>query len=76
MFWGNLIGLACYGIQKQFSLIHLDPATYYMDTVPMSLSVWHILLLNIGTLLAAVGMLLGPSFLITRIHPAQSMRYE
>ena len=32
--------------------------------------------LNVGTLLASVIMLLGPSYLITRIHPANSMRYE
>ena len=76
MIWGNLIGLAFYVVQKQFGLFHLDPATYYMDTVPMALNLWHVLLLNAGTLLASILMLLGPSFLITRIHPAQSMRYE
>ena len=76
MLWGNVIGLAFYFVQKYTGLFTLDPSTYYMDRVPVSLSfpIW--LLLNIGTLIVSVLMLLGPSYLITRIHPANSMRYE
>jgi len=44
--------------------------------VPMTLNVWVLLLLNVGTFIVAVGMLLGPSLLISRINPATSMRYE
>ena len=76
MLWGNAIGLAFCILQSQFGLFKLDPETYYMDTVPVSLNIWIFLLLNVGTLLASVIMLLGPSYLITRIHPANSMRYE
>ena len=68
--------LAFYFIQKWFGLFRLDPETYYMDTVPVSFNLWLFLLLNVGTLLASIAMLLGPSYLITRIHPANSMRYE
>jgi lipoprotein-releasing system permease protein len=76
MLWGNVIGLAFYFVQKYTGLFTLDPSTYYMDRVPVSLSfpIW--LLLNIGTLIVSVLMLLGPSYLITRIHPANSMRYK
>ncbi|MCR5039142.1 MAG: ABC transporter permease [Bacteroidales bacterium] len=76
MLWGNVIGLAFYFVQKYAGLFTLDPSTYYMDRAPVSLSfpIW--LLLNIGTLIVSVLMLLGPSYLITRIHPANSMRYE
>jgi lipoprotein-releasing system permease protein len=76
MLWGNVIGLAFYFIQKYSGVLTLDPASYYMDTVPVSLSfpVW--LLLNIGTLLVSVLMLVGPSYIVAKIHPATSMRYE
>ncbi len=74
--WGNVIGLAFCILQSQFHLFKLDPETYYVDTVPVSFNVWFLLLINIGTLLASVLMLLGPSYLITRINPARSMRYE
>lgn len=76
MLWGNVLGLAVVLLQQSFGLFRLDPASYYMDTVPMSFTLWLFLLLNVGTLLASVLMLLGPSHLITRINPATSMRYE
>ncbi|MBR6433684.1 MAG: ABC transporter permease, partial [Bacteroides sp.] len=67
MLWGNAIGLVFYFVQRWFGLFKLNPETYYMATVPVSFNIWLFLLLNAGTLLAAVLMLLGPSFLITRI---------
>ncbi|ADV44059.1 ABC transporter permease [Bacteroides helcogenes] len=76
MLWGNLAGLAFYFIQRLSGVFKLDAETYYMDTVPVSFNIWLFLLLNIGTLIASVLMLLGPSYLITRIHPANSMRYK
>lgn len=73
---GNAVGLAFYFLQSHFGWLKLDPKNYYMDTVPVSLNVWVFVLLNAGTLVVSVLMLLGPSFLITRINPADSMRYE
>lgn len=76
MLWGNAAGLAFYFLQRATGLFKLDPDTYYMATVPVALDPWLFLLLNIGTLLASLLMLLGPSCLITRISPATSIRYE
>lgn len=76
MLWGNVVGLGFYAIQHWLKIFPLDPENYYMDSVPVSLDVWHILLLNVGTLIASVLILIVPSYLITRIHPANSMRYE
>lgn len=76
MLWGNLIGLAFYFVQRWFGIFKLDPETYYMATVPVSFNLWLFLLLNAGTLFASLFMLLAPSYVITRIHPANSIRYE
>ena len=76
MIWGNAIGLVFCLIQSQFHLFKLDPESYYVDSVPVSFNVWLFLLINAGTLLASVLMLVGPSYLITKINPASSMRYE
>jgi len=77
MLWGNVIGLTFYFLQRCFGLIPLpDPETYYMDTVPVSLSLGHFLLLNIGTLLISILMLIGPSYIIAKIKPATSIRFE
>ena len=76
MLWGNLIGLAFVVAQSQFRLFKLDPATYYVDSVPVEFNVWWWVLLNVCSLLVSVLMLVGPSYLITRIHPAKSIRFE
>lgn len=76
LFWGNLIGLAICFLQYKFNLITLDPASYYLDTVPINLSLIHILLLNLGTLVSTLLFLLIPSMIIARISPERSIRFE
>lgn len=76
MFWGNIIGVSVCLIQSYFGILKLDPSTYYLDAVPIDLSIASWLLLNIGTITAAMLMMLGPSFLITKINPAKTIRFE
>ncbi len=76
MLWGNLIGLAFIGIQSWLRLFKLDPATYYVDSVPVEFHIGWWVLLNFCSWLISVLMLVGPSHLITRIHPAKSIRFE
>ena len=76
MLWGNAIGLLFYLFQSQFQLFKLDPENYYIDSVPVSLNILYFALINIATLVVSVLMLIGPSFLITKINPATSMKYE
>ena len=76
MLWGNLIGVSLCLVQSRFRVFKLDPATYYVDSVPIKFNLWLWLLLNVCTLLVAVLMLVGPSYLVTRIHPAKAIRFE
>ena len=76
MLWGNIVGFAICFIQTYFHVIKLEPETYYVDTVPIGGNIWIFLLLNICSLLVSVLMLLGPSYLITKINPSKSIRYE
>lgn len=76
MIWGNVIGIALCLIQSFFHVVKLDPSIYYLDAVPIDLTVLSLVLLNVGTLAASMLMLLGPSYLITRIEPAKSIRFE
>ena len=73
---GNIIGLGLVLLQQYTGIIHLDPASYYVDTAPMELNIPVILLLNVATLLICVFVLIAPSYLVSHIHPARSMRYE
>lgn len=76
MIWGNIIGIAFCFFQSYFHVLKLDPTNYYMDSVPVYFNIWFLLLINAGTLLSSILMLIGPSFIIAKINPASSMRYE
>lgn len=76
MLLGNLIGIGICLIQYHFQLISLDPVNYYLDTVPINLNWFHLLLLNIGTLIATVSMLLIPSYWITKITPSKAIKFD
>ncbi len=73
---GNLLGIGIVVLQQQTGLITLDPQTYYVCEAPMELHFPLIILLNICTLFISVFVLVAPSYLVSRIRPAQSMRYE
>ena len=76
MLWGNLIGLSLCAVQYFTGIIPLDPTSYYVATVPISFNWLYIILLNVGTLGASLLMMIGPSYLITKITPAKIIRYE
>lgn len=73
---GDVLALALIFLQKTTGIVKLDPATYYVDTVPVEVNWLFILALNVATLLIAMFVLIAPSYLISHIHPAKSMRYE
>lgn len=76
MIIGNIIGLGLVLLQKLTGIVSLDPSTYYVKTVPVEINLPLIILLNVATLLISVFVLIAPSFLVSRVHPAKSMRYE
>lgn len=73
---GNIIGLGLVLLQRYTGIVTLDPTTYYVKTVPVEINIPLILLLNAATLIASVFVLVAPSYLISHVHPAKSMRYE
>lgn len=73
---GDIIGIGIVLFQKLTGIIKLDPQTYYVSEAPMELSIPIIILLNIATLIVSISVLIIPSFFISHIHPAKSMRYE
>ena len=73
---GNIIGLGIIFLQKSTGFVSLDPQTYYVSEAPMEINIPLFILLNIATLLISIFVLIAPSYLISHIHPAKSMRYE
>ena len=76
MLIGNVLSLGLLALQQAFGIIKLDAQTYYVSTVPVEINALYIVALNVTTLLISVFMLVAPSYLISHIHPAKSMRYE
>jgi lipoprotein-releasing system permease protein len=75
LFWGNLIGLLLLFLQKYGRFITLDPATYYVSEVPISIDFLTVVFVNIGTLVLCFLMLIIPSVIITKIQPSKSIRF-
>ena len=73
---GNIVGIGLMMLQQKTGIIHLDPETYYVNTVPVEMNALYIVLINLATLLISVIVLIAPSYLISTIHPSKSMRYE
>ena len=73
---GNAIALGMALLQHWTGIIKLDPATYYVSTVPVEINIPLLIILNVATLLISLFVLIAPSYLISHIHPAKSMRYE
>lgn len=76
MCWGNAIGLLLCYVQYRWHLIRLDPSSYYIDAVPIYFDLRAWLLLNVATMAASLLILIGPTGLISRIHPARVIRFE
>jgi len=76
MLYGNLIGIGICLLQKYTGFITLDPVTYYVSEAPVEINIPLFILVNVAAFVASVLMLVVPSYLVSHIHPARSMRYE
>jgi lipoprotein-releasing system permease protein len=76
LLWGNIIGISICLLQKQFHLISLDQATYYLAYVPVNFNLLSVIMLNAGTFVLCLVMLLIPSYIITYITPVKAMKFS
>ena len=74
--WGNLIGLAFCLVQWKWHIISLDPANYYLEWVPIHLPLPMFILINVGTIIITLLVLIGPSALVARIAPTKAIQSE
>ena len=76
LFWGNLIGVGMLLIQQNFGIIKLNSENYYVNEAPVFIDFGTIFLLNIGTILICLFILLIPSYIITKISPIKAIRFD
>lgn len=73
---GNILGVGICLIQQYTHVFKLDPSSYYLEYVPINLSVLHLVILNVGTVVITTLMLLLPSYFITKVSPEKTIRFE
>lgn len=73
---GNIIGLGLCFLQYHFQWIQLDANIYYLSHVPIKLTVLHVVFINAITFVTCVLSLLIPSYVISRISPATSIKFN
>jgi lipoprotein-releasing system permease protein len=73
---GNLIGLTFCIAQKYLHIVPLNPSTYYVDAVPIEINWAYILLVNLGTILISLAVVLIPTHMISRINPVKAIRFD
>lgn len=76
LLWGNIISLGLLFIQKYFEVIKLPPENYYVTVAPVSIKILAILLINAGTVVVCLSLLLIPSYIITKITPVKALRFD
>lgn len=76
LLFGNIFGIGLGMIQYKTHFLKLDPASYYMNFVPIQFNWPEIILLNTGTLIVCLLVMIGPSMLVTRITPVKAIRFK
>ncbi len=76
MIIGNAIALALISTQRTWHILPLDPDAYYLNYVPMELDWISITAVNGAVLLISALILILPSHMISKLSPAESLRFE
>lgn len=74
--WGNVVGLVICFVQWQWSPIKLNPEGYMLSELPIGMELWWVVALNVGVFGVTLLTMMLPSFIISRIHPVESLKYR
>ena len=73
---GNVFAFLLALLQSQFHLVRLDPATYYVDAVPLAYDPVGLIGINLATLLITLLTLVLPAFIVSVVQPAKTIRFD
>jgi len=76
LLWGNVIAITLMLIQQQFGIVKLNPENYYVSEAPVYFNWLYVILLNLGTIIVSLLVLLIPSYIITKISPVKAIRFD
>jgi lipoprotein-releasing system permease protein len=76
LFYGNLIGISLCWLQSAFGIIALNPTIYYIDKVPMELTIFNWMAINLITFFVCIASLIIPSYVVTSISPTKAINFN
>ena len=73
---GNVLAFALILLQKYTGIVRLDSEVYYVDAVPVMVNWLWVLVIDAGTFMISALAMIVPSFVVSNITPAKSIRFE
>ncbi len=73
---GDALALLLIFIQKRWGLVRLDAEAYHLDVVPIDLTAWIFVVVNLATVLITVLALIVPSYMISRVKPVKAIKFD
>ena len=73
---GNILAFALILLQKYTGFVTLDPEVYYVEAVPVLVNWWWVAAIDLGTFVISALAMIVPSFVVSNITPAKSIRFE
>jgi len=73
---GNLLALLLCWLQQRYSLVSLQEDMYYISKAEIRLEWWHFLLVDAGTFIICLLILIIPTLVIRRIQPVRAIQFR
>lgn len=73
---GDAVGIGIVALQYFTRIVKLDASVYYVDYVPVEFNILAIVAINLATLAICLLTFVGPSFIVSHVTPAKSMKYD
>lgn len=75
LIFGNIAAITLCFVQQQFNLIKLNEEGYMLTSVPIDLSLWWIILLNVGVILTTLILVIIPTRIVSGVEPSVAIKY-
>lgn len=73
---GALAALILSVLQLQYGFISLDSNVYFLDTVPISINLWHYFIVIFNAVVISAVVVLIPSMVSSKIKPVKVLRFS
>ncbi|MDA3843917.1 MAG: ABC transporter permease [Candidatus Kapabacteria bacterium] len=73
---GCLLGFILLFLQQTFNIITLKGEIYFLDSVPVDMSIWHFVVVGGISLFMSLGATIVPSYIAVKVNTISAIRYK